>query len=93
MSVRTSARKVRKQEVHRVVQYNVLCSSLAGPSHFPKCDPEYLDAEYRWAKLVAVLEEEIARGSIIALQEVGQVWNGRLHTFFTERNYSFFCRL
>jgi hypothetical protein len=77
---------------HRVVSYNVLSSSLADPSHFKKCDPEYLDQGYRLDILMEKLMKEVERGSIIALQEVSQKWSGPLHAFFQRNGYYFVCR-
>ena len=77
----------------RVVTYNVLSSSLADPWHFPSCKPEFLDKDYRYGKLLEVLEEEVKEGSIICLQEVSQLWYGKLQAFFTARGYVFNARL
>jgi 2',5'-phosphodiesterase len=77
----------------RLVTYNVLSSSLADPNHFPKCDPEFLDEEYRYEKLLDVLTKELKKGSVICLQEVSQKWYGRLHVFFNRNGYYFICRL
>jgi mRNA deadenylase 3'-5' endonuclease subunit Ccr4 len=77
----------------RAVTYNLLSSSLAEASHFPECKPEYLASEYRYAKIEAMLQEEIDKGSILCLQEVSQLWYGKLQTFFVASGYSFHCRL
>ena len=53
-----------------VLTYNVLCPELARPSHYHKTDPKHLDADTRYAKVKARLDEAIAGGTIIALQEV-----------------------
>ena len=77
---------------HRVCTYNVLSSHLAGEDHFRHCNPEYLDQKYRLKLIFETLEDEMSRGSIIALQEVGQEWGADFHQFFAKNNYYFVCR-
>eukprot|EP00605_Chrysophyceae_sp_TOSAG23-4_P000989 GSChrysophyteH1.ASY1.ANO1.1089.1 assembled CDS len=77
---------------HRVCSYNVLSSHLAGEDHFRHCNPEYLDRKYRLKLIMETLEDEMSRGSIIALQEVGQEWGAELHAFFAKNEYYFVCR-
>ena len=78
----------------RIVSYNVLSSSLAPPSQFPKCAETDLDANVRLARLKHKLLEECKpsdkngnRGSIFCLQEVSREWSGELHTFFAGIGY------
>jgi hypothetical protein len=72
----------------RVVSYNVLSSHLAQPTHFHKCHPDHLDAEYRLRKIFSKLQEEILVTSpIICLQEVSQLWAGKFHVFFAQHKY------
>ncbi|GMI31093.1 hypothetical protein TeGR_g13446 [Tetraparma gracilis] len=73
----------------RVFSYNLLSSSLASPSHFKACSPANLDAAGRLPKILAKLEAETAKSSIICLQELSRKWEGPLHVFFEERNYQF----
>ena len=73
-----------------LVTYNVLSSSLASPSYFVECDPKHLDSENRYEKLLELLKEEMdRREAVICLQEVSQLWSGRLHAFFLKHNYYF----
>jgi mRNA deadenylase 3'-5' endonuclease subunit Ccr4 len=74
---------------HRFVTYNILASKLANPRSYPTYDPQTLDKEARWELLVPKLEEEVAQGSILALQEVCMFYSGRLHAFFCEQDYHF----
>lgn len=72
----------------RVVSYNVLSSHLAQPTHFHKCHPDHLDADYRLKKIFSKLQEEILVTSpIICLQEVSQLWAGKFHVFFAQHKY------
>ncbi|CAN0471517.1 unnamed protein product, partial [Hapterophycus canaliculatus] len=43
----------------RVATYNVLCSHLAEPSHFPQCSPKHLDAATRLRRVKHKLEPEV----------------------------------
>lgn len=72
----------------RIVTYNVLSSHLCEPSHFPKCNPDFLDPTYRYTKLEDKLLMEIDNGAIICLQEVSSEWAGYLYSFFAEHNYA-----
>jgi len=71
----------------RVVTYNLLSPPLATPSHYPKCAPEDVDHQNRFPRIRARLEQEVAAGSVIGLQEVDLGWAGQLHAFFAERGY------
>jgi hypothetical protein len=73
----------------RVATYNVLCSELAEPDYFTHCDPANLDADTRYARVVARLGPEMERNAVICLQEVSREWAGRLHSFFAQRGYHF----
>lgn len=72
-----------------IVTYNVLSSSLASASHYPQCDPSDLDANTRFARLLAKLEQPIASRAVICLQEVSLAWTGPLHSFFASRQFHF----
>jgi hypothetical protein len=65
-----------------------LSSHLAQPTHFYKCHPDHLDADYRLKKIFSNLQEEIlVTSAIICLQEVSQLWAGKFHVFFAKHNY------
>ena len=53
-----------------VTTYNVLSSSLSSPDYFNRCDPEACDPKNRLVVVKKKLEQEIAKKSIICLQEV-----------------------
>jgi len=73
----------------RVITYNVLSSAMSTPEHYPKCDPEILDPEFRLRAICEHLKYEIRSLSIICLQEVSITWAAKLTTFFHERKYHF----
>ena len=64
----------------RVVTYNVLCSHLGGPDWFTACKPEDLKPAMRLERVLAKLEVEIAKDSVICLQEVSMTWAGARDT-------------
>lgn len=78
---------VRYGKVH-VATYNVLCSHLSQPDYYVNCDPNFLCAEYRFSLLLSKLESEIAKSSIICLQEVSVLWAQRLKSHIEKFNYS-----
>lgn len=73
----------------RICTYNVLSSHLSQPDWFSSCAPEHLNPTNRLQKLQLKLEEEMEIKSIICLQEVSQLWSGKLHVFFAKNNYYF----
>lgn len=77
----------RRNESFRIVTYNILSSHLSAASWFPHCQPENCDPDNRYDKVIEKLEEEIRLESIICLQEVSELWLGRLHCFFSDRRY------
>ena len=77
-----------KHAVH-VTTYNVLSSSLASPDYYTSCKPENLDQKTRYARLIAKLDKQIGKDSIICLQEVSLLWAGQLHAYFNKRGYYF----
>ena len=88
----------------RVVSYNLLSSHLAQPTHHTKCDPEHLDANNRFPKILAKLQEQIDDHSsiednkeavpvVFCLQEVSHDWAKQLHIFFAQRGYHFITAL
>ena len=95
-----------KQSI-RVVSYNLLSSHLAAPSHHTKCDPDHLQADNRFPKIIAKLQREIENSShhsssdsieetapvVFCLQEVSHDWARQLHVFFAERGYHFITAL
>ena len=74
--------------VVRVVTYNVLSSSLCEPEHFVACTPENLDPPVRLGRVQAQLDEQVAHGAVICLQEVSQLWAGKLVPWFEARGYT-----
>ena len=77
-----------KHAVH-VTTYNVLSSSLASPDYYTSCKPENLDQKMRFTRLIAKLDNQINKDSIICLQEVSLLWAGQLHAYFNKRGYYF----
>src|SRR3989304_8058169 len=76
-----------------IFTYNILSSNLASPTHFTKCNPEYLDAVNRIGKLKELLTPEIKDDSIICLQEVSRHQEEELQPFFQQNNYTFITSL
>jgi hypothetical protein len=73
-------------KVH-IVTYNVLSSHLASPDYFIHCEAKYLSRDYRLELLMKMLDEKIADGAVICLQEISLLWSGKLQPWFLERNY------
>lgn len=74
----------------RVATYNVLSPSLCSPAYFNKCKPSDLEPVTRLRSLLDdKLEAEVARRSIICLQEVSHAWEGELHVYFAQRQYTY----
>lgn len=71
----------------RVTTYNVLSSQLARADYFSFCNPKWLQASYRLTKIKEKMDAEVARKSIICLQEVSTAWAGNLHAYFAARGY------
>lgn len=71
----------------RVVSYNVLSSSLGCASYFTRCSPEDLESETRFDRIVKKLEEQMAQGAVICLQEVSRKWSGKLVPLFQRNGY------
>lgn len=71
----------------RITSYNVLSSHLAAPSHFKACKEENLNAENRLVKIRSKLDQEIAKDSILCLQELSMPWTGKLHPYFLNQDY------
>ncbi len=76
-----------------ITTYNLLSSSLASPSYFVKCDPVFLDSEYRINSIKQKLSADISRKSVICLQEVSLYWASALHTYFANHGYQFITGL
>lgn len=72
---------------HRIVTYNLLSSRLARPDYFTSCRPRDLKSDARLPKILDALSGEMARGSILCLQEVSTSWAGELHQFFAAHDY------
>ncbi len=73
----------------RIVSYNVLSSSLCGPSHFVACDPADLDPAMRIERVKAALQPHMESGAVVCLQEVSMKWVGQLTPFFERAGYTF----
>lgn len=71
----------------KITSYNVLSSHLSAPSYFSSCKPEYCDPQYRFNKIKEKLDQEIASGSVICLQEISTLWAGYLHPYFVKNGY------
>ena len=76
-----------------VVQYNILCPKLATSKTFNQTEKQYLDPEYRFAKIWEKLLNFISEDSIICLQEIPESWVGKLHDKFSEVGYHMFYSL
>lgn len=72
---------------HRLITYNVLSSHLCEPDYFKSCNPQHLKPELRLKKLINKLTPELAKKTIICLQEISLLWAGELHRFFAKNNY------
>lgn len=72
-----------------VVSYNVLSSHLASSDYLTKCEPKFLNANYRLNLMKQKLSEKMASGSVICLQEISTTWASPLHTFCLENGYYF----
>jgi len=71
----------------RVATYNVLSSHLSGTDHYSTLNPDHLCPKNRLPVVLKKIDEEIARSSIICLQEVSHDWAGALHTHFANKGY------
>jgi len=71
-----------------LVTYNVLAPNLGRHSHYPTCKAEDCDPQKRLPKILGRLEEYVASGTIIALQEIDLEYAGKMHVFFAERGYT-----
>lgn len=56
----------------RVTHYNILCPTLATPTHHIRCDAADLDPETRYGRICAKLLTENFLNSVICLHEVPQ---------------------
>ncbi|CAE6941479.1 ccr4 [Symbiodinium natans] len=80
------------QSAHvRVVTYNVLSPTLCSPNRFPHCRSEDLLESFRWPRLIAQLEAALADSvpTVFCLQEVDELWAGKLHAYFQRRGWHF----
>ena len=68
--------------------YNCLSSSLCEPDHYVACTAEDLDPDTRLKRVQEQLEEQVASGGIICLQEVSSKWAGALTPYFEARGYT-----
>jgi len=77
--------------VLRVVTYNVLSPTLCQDRRFPHCKPEDLQEGVRWERILLQLEAAIAEDhpTVICLQEVDELWAGKLHSLFQRRGWHF----
>ena len=72
-----------------VVSYNVLSSHLGGKDYFIYCNPDDLNADTRYARVLEKLAPHVASGAVLCLQELSLPWTGRLHAFFNQHGYHF----
>lgn len=80
----------------RIVSYNILAPIFAGPpAKYRKCEPQYLETDYRWNLIQYQLKQEISHheNTIICLQEICLDTLPKLELFFRGLNYSFFHSL
>ena len=70
-----------------VVSYNVLSPNLGTASSFYQCSKESLNPQKRFNTLLSKLKVHVAQGAVICLQEVTELWAGRLHAWFSKRKY------
>ena len=80
----------------RVVSYNLLVPIYANqPEYYYKCNPQFLQTEYRWKLIQSQLEQEITQNenTVICLQELSLTLLPKLELFFRRLNYSFFHNL
>lgn len=93
---------VFKEQMIRVITYNVLSSALSTPAIYPQCDPAHLNPEVRYTKLEHDLSllihgfvwhdpvyifSEGCKKPVILLQELSLDWCGRLFIFFQSLGY------
>lgn len=72
----------------QIFTYNVLSPDLATRKAFGQADPAHLDNRQRFQRILAKLEEPVANGAIIALQEVSAQWAGPLTCWFQNHSYT-----
>lgn len=73
----------------KVITFNILSSELATPRFFPDTQERYLDANYRFPKLIDLLDKYILDNYIICFQEVSSEWNSKLGKFFELYGYGY----
>ena len=73
----------------RVCTYNVLSSHLTSSAFFQHCPKRFTSDTARFANVLKKIDEEISQGAVICLQEVSQLWAGRLHRHFISKGYYF----
>lgn len=72
----------------RIVTYNVLSSHLCDPDYYVHSPPEDLHPPTRLQRVKDQLQDEMARGAVICLQEVSTLWAGDLTPFFEANGYT-----
>jgi len=72
-----------------VMSWNILCWKHCDADWFQHTNPEYLDNELRFQRVLEKLEQKMEDDAILCLQEVSQNWCGRLYAFFQQRQYTF----
>lgn len=73
--------------------YNVLAPPLCTEECYVLCTRDALDPEKRFERLLCQLEDEMAKLSVIALQEVTHEWAVRLRAWFHLRGYTLYVHL
>jgi len=71
----------------RVVSYNVLSPYLTDPNRFIHCSEDDWDGEKRFKNVETIIKNEIAKNSIICLQEVCLDWAGKFLFLFSKSGY------
>lgn len=77
----------------RIVSYNVLVPMLADrPQFYFKCQPQYLQTDYRWNLIQTQIEEQIFcnENTVLCLQELSLSLLAEFELLFRRLNYSFF---
>lgn len=79
---------ISKNHHFKIVSYNVLSPNLAKPSWFAFTEPEHLNNDTRFNKLISKIEEYCEQNYIICLQELSEEWEMKLHPIFNSLFYT-----
>ena len=79
-----------------IVSYNILVPAYGNqPEYYVKCQPKYLQTDYRWNLIQSQLEQEIVHheNTVICLQELSLTLLPEVELFFRRMNYTLFHNL